>query len=116
MHVLRGRWRQQLTESGHAYRELLWYQNSDANDIPTRQPLVQEIDWMFASVARSGQLEILREADRQRGQRDPRRCGLARQVAEAWRQADAVLQRRAQDAAREASGPDCASASEIPGR
>jgi hypothetical protein len=104
LHLFRSEWWARLNRLAPAMRELVWFENSDQDNLPTLDPQPMEVDWAFGVQARWRWVALLDEAD---GSAEER-CRLYRDVARLWADGAAAYAARALDARRQLHALGCA--------
>lgn len=103
VHLLRSEWWEQRARPAQAMRELVWFENSDQDNLPTLDPQPMEIDWAFGVLARWRWATLLEHAS---GPIDER-CRLYHGVNRLWADGEPAYAARADSARRRLTALQC---------
>ena len=94
LHLLMAEWYDSTGNLQKAVEELRWHEAVDQAELPTEEPLVQEIDWAFGTLARWKRARLLDRMSDSGGET----CSAYGAVARLWAEGDGDYAHRAREA------------------
>ncbi len=106
LHLLMAEWYDSTGNLQKAVEELRWHEAVDEAELPTEEPLVQEIDWAFGTLARWKRARLLDSLQDMGGET----CSVYGAVARLWGRGDPEYASRAEIARRRLEHLGCIAA------
>ncbi len=106
LHLLMAEWYDSTGNRQKAVQELRWHEAVDEAELPTEEPLVQEIDWAFGTLARWKRAQLLERL----GDTEGEICSSFGDVVRLWGRGDPEYASRADTARRRLQELGCLAA------
>jgi hypothetical protein len=92
VHLLRAGWNKANNNPEAARQQLLWHEGFDQDGYPMAEPMVEEVDWAFGTLARWRRAEVIENGTEL--------CDVYRDIVRLWSKGDSVYAVRAKEARR----------------